>query len=202
MSYFDPRSFDYKTYMRETYGLNEMPVRLPQMSLDVDSIDNSYFAKEVEEKYKPTGTFRHGNENLRVYTYDEDNKSWVALLSEDKPILAMEYVFQRISDPIKGIVNLNIWNFKLYHGLFWIWFQKEIIPNEPTIISDKAQTDKGFNFWKRLFKEYVKNSHTHKMYVMDIKTKKQISDISTEEEMDKYFQPQQMYNVRFVLQKL
>ena len=26
--YFDPYIFDYKTYVKETYGLNEMPTRL------------------------------------------------------------------------------------------------------------------------------------------------------------------------------
>jgi hypothetical protein len=202
MSDFNPYTFDYKSYMKEIYGLNEMPIRLPQMSLDVDAIDNSYFAKEIEEKYDPSGTFHHGSENLRVYKYSEENKLWISLLSESKPILAMEYVYQRISTPINGIINLNIWNFKLYHGLFWDWFKKEIIPNESTIISDKEQTDRRFNFWKRLFQEYVKNSHTHKMYVIDFTTGKQVVDISKEDEMDKYFQSQQTYNLRFVLQKL
>ena len=49
--YFDPYTFDYKTYVKETYGLTEMPSKLSSTTLDVDSIDNSYYAKEVEAKY-------------------------------------------------------------------------------------------------------------------------------------------------------
>lgn len=200
--YFDPYTFDWKSYVKETYDLNEMPSKLSHMNLDVDAIDNSYYAKEVEQKYKQTGTFKHGNENLRVFEYDEGGRHWTSLLSENKPLLAMEHTYTRINNPIKGMVNLHIWHFKWYHALISRWFDERIIPNEPVIISDKAQTEKGFNFWKRMFQEYGDNKKTHKMYVIDFKTGQAIKDLKSVEEMEKYYQSQDAGNLRFILQKL
>jgi len=201
--FFNPYTFDYKTYIKETYGLNEMPTRLSPLSdIETDYIDNSFDAMKVEKRGKLIGRLQHGNENLRVYQEVEGNKVWISILSENIPIIAAGHVYQRIETPIKGIINLGIHRFKLYRHVIWRWFEERVIPNEPTIISDKAQTDKGFNFWKQLFDEYVKEKKTHKMSVIDFRDGSIIKEIVDKKEMDGYFQAQSTGNFRFVLQRI
>jgi hypothetical protein len=156
----------------------------------------------VEKDYDRVGDFNHENENLRVYSRSEDDKTWVALLSEDRPVLAMEHTTQRITFPIDGLVNLNIWNFKLYHGLIWRWFEKKILPEEPVILSDKAQTDKGLKFWKRLFDEYVKSMSSHKMVVLRFNSGEIEKMILNSDQLDDYTGSEdRMFNFRFALIK-
>lgn len=201
--YFDPYTFDYKTYVKKTYGLSEMPIRLsPVSDTEIDFIDNSYDAMQVEKKGKLIDRLKHGNENLRVFEEKEGNRVWISILSEDKPLIVAEHVYQRISTPIKGIVNLGILRFKTYRMVIWRWFDERIIPNESVIVSDKAQTEKGFNFWKRMYQEYVDNQHTHEMYVIDFDTGEKVKTLQSVDELGEFYQSQNTSKFRFVLQKL
>lgn len=200
--YFDPYTFDYKNYMKETYNLTEIPNKLPPLTLSVDYTDNTYQGMQVEKNGELIGRFKFGNENLRIFKETTDGKIWISLLSSDSPLIAAEHVYQRVDKPISGIVNLHIWHYKYYKGLMWKWFREMVIPQEYIIISDKNQTELGFKFWKNLLDEYVIEQKTHGMYVIDFKSGKKVKNIIDKKEMDLYYQQQNTSQFRFVLEKL
>ena len=206
MKEFDPYNFDYKTYIKEVYNLNEMPNRWSRSEFTLDDpYLNSNEAVWVEKTAKLIGEFSVPNSSFkfRLYLYVDGDENTYYLLNNKKPFIHAEYSFRRIHDSFnKGIENTYLWNFKWDKGLIRMFFDHYIIEREPRIISDETQTDKGFNFWKYLFKEYAVRRKSHKMSVYDINNGVDVKQLKSENEMDDFFRDTQMANYRFVLEKL
>ena len=198
---FDPYNFDYKLYFVEMYNLTEMPAKLPRNTpfrLD-DYAINNYEGMRIEKN--DTFIKLYNNGFYRVfYNKDNDNIETYSLLNKDNPHICAEHVFRRISNPIKGIENINMWNSKYYTGIIRMWFRDEIIPKEPVIISDKIQSDKGFKFWLSLFDDYVMDKKSHVLLIISYKTGEEIKNVVNKTEIDNYYGDNKS-NFRFVLKK-
>jgi len=199
---FNPYTFDYRQYIKEYHNIdiNESPVKIPSRVLSRDYIDNTYAGLQVEKIAKFIREYSYLNEKLRLYKNIEDGVETYYLLTLDQPILALEHSFVNITSPIKAIENKDLWHFKQYKGLMSYWFDNDIIPTYPAIISDAAQTQMGFNFWKYLYKEYVSGKKSHVIYVIDYKMGDKIN-INNIDEMEEYYANTQ-YNSRFVLERI
>ena len=119
----------------------------------------------------------------------------------NQPIVAIIHEFKRITMPIKGIENLHLFNYKNYRSLIYYWFEREIIPKELIIMSDKVQTKDGYKFWQNIFDQYVIKNKTHKMFVIDYISGKNVGDIINKDNMNNYY-GNDTYRFRFVLEKL
>jgi hypothetical protein len=193
-----PIPTDYKNYVNEMYGLDESPSPIGSIHLNADANDNSYYAKEVDRRSTYVGIFPFNGENLLGYEAVDSNNTRISLLNASRTTLVMEHSYERISSPIKGIVNLHIWHHKTYPGIMRKWFDVKVIPEEPTIISDKALTPLGFKFWQWLYGEYTANKHSHNMLVLDMKSGSIVKDVTELKEMDDYYR-RESYDYRFVL---
>ena len=156
----------------------------------------------IEKNAKQLDDYKLSSFTYRLFIKSDGDDTTYYLLDKNKPFITMEYSFTRISNPIKGIENKYLWNFKWDKGLARIFFDDYILKQEPIIISDEVQTEKGFNFWKYLFREYVKDKKTHLMRVIDINHGIFISSIKNENQMDEFFTESKSGKFRFVLQKL
>jgi hypothetical protein len=194
---FDPYQYDYKSYFKEYYNLNEMPEKLPSTDFSMNDYEkNAYAAMRIEQNAKLLKNW----EEYRLFYEFEDDTHFYSLLSKDSSYICMEHSFVRITSPIKGIENTHIWNSKYNKGLISYWFNKEIIPNESIIISDKIQSDAGYKFWQGLFSEYV-TANSHKMYIIDMKTGNIVKNITSVNDMDE-FRGNGQFQMRYVLSKL
>jgi hypothetical protein len=203
MKTFDPYNFDYKSYVKETYDLNEMPNKYHRGEYQNDDpILNSQDAIWVEKNGKNIGNYKMGSFNHRFFVHVDGNDTTYYLLSENKPFIIMEYSFTRITSPIKGIENKHLWNFKGDKGTARMFFDEYILKQEPIIVSDKSQTEKGFNFWKYLWREHVTDKKTHTMYVVNINDGKIVGSIENEQQMNDFYTTTKSGNLRFVLQKI
>ena len=200
---FDPYNFDYKAYMLETYNLTEMPNKYYREEFRCDDVFlNSQDAIWAEKQGKYIDDYKQGSLIYRLFIHKEEDITTYYLIDKNKPFIYMEYSFRKITSPLKGIENKHIWNFKWDKGLARMFFDDYIIPREPVIISDSLQTEKGFGFWKYLFMEYVRDSKTHKMYVIDINDGKMLSVIENINQMDTFYTDSKSGNLRFVLEKI
>jgi len=200
---FDPHNFNYNEYMLETYNLTEMPNKYYRGNYRCDDVIlNAQDAVWVEEKCKEIGDYKLSSFTYRLfYNADGDNITYY-LMDKDKPFISMEYSFIRISDPIKGIENKHLWNFKWDKGLARNFFDDYILKREPVIISDELLSERGFNFWKYLFSEHVRDGKTHKMYVININDGNVISIITEEDKMNEFYTDSKSGKFRFVLEKV
>ena len=203
MKTFDPYNFDYKTYIKERYNLNEMPNKWQhdEFTLD-DPILNSNESTWVEKEVKKFVEISLGKSTkYRLFHKIEGNEETYYLMAMDKPFIHAEYSFVRVNFPIEGIENKCLWNFKWDKGLMRNFFGGFVAVKEPVIISDESQTEKGFNFWKWLYEEYVKNKKSHVMYVLNMKTgsKEKLDSVDS---MGHYFTETKSGNLRFVLHKI
>lgn len=196
---FDPYDFDYKTYITEMYRLTEMPAKLPRNSIFQmdDYATNNYEGIRIEKKCKLIKLFQN---NYRVFYHRENGIDMFFLLDKNQPHICAEHYFKRITTPINGIENLHIWNSIRNRALIEMWFRDEIIPKEPVIISDKIQSDRGFNFWLGLFDDYAKSNNSHDMLIIEYNTGNIIKNITNKDEM-KEFYGDNKFNFRFVLKK-
>jgi hypothetical protein len=167
-----------------------------------DVILNARDAVWVEKNGTELENYKIGSFTYRLFSKIEGNDITYYLMERDKPFIVMEYSFTRITSPIKGIENKHIWNFKGDNGLARNFFEDYILKRESVIISDENQTEKGFNFWKYLFREQVKDRKTHYMYILDINTGKEIITSNAETQMDDYYTDTRSGKFRFVLQKI
>ena len=198
MKEFDPYNFDYKTYIEELYSISEMPEILPKITYSLDDyIRNNYEGIRIEKTYDFVKLF-HGS--YRVFFKKEDEVSTHALLDKNTPYVCAYHDFKFIKTPIEGLENIEVWNGKYNKGLIRLWFKDEVIPKTPTIISDKIQSDKGFNFWVSLLDNYVLSENTHEMFIMDYNNGKLIKPVFSEIDM-KNFRGEHMHKFRFVLKK-
>ena len=150
---FDPYNFDYKEYILETYNLMELPNKYYRGNYQCDDVIlNARDAVWVEKNGTELENYKIGSFTYRLFSKIEGNDITYYLMERDKPFIVMEYSFTRITSPIKGIENKHIWNFKGDNGLARNFFEDYILKRESVIISDENQTEKGFNFWKYLFK--------------------------------------------------
>lgn len=198
---FDPYNFDYKSYIKEIYRLDEMPSKIikDKWVLD-DYILNNKEGIKTENNSKFIKIFHAGSLNFRLFFDEENNISFYSLLDMNTPFINAQYSFERITIPINGIINLDIWNHVYSRGLISYFFDHYILQKEKTIISDKIQTEKGFKFWKSLFKEYVKTNKTHQMYIMDFSSGNKIKDVTEEKDLDEFYGSEKS-KYRFVLNK-
>jgi len=195
---FDPYNFDFKSYITEMYNLVEMPLRLPHNTpfrMD-DYVTNNYEGLQIEKH----GNFLGNWENYRLFTEKENNIETYYLLDKNQPHICACHSFERITSPIKGIENKELWNGKYNKGLVRYWFNKEIIPKEAIIISDKIQSDMGFNFWTSLFNDYVKTNDSHSMLVIDYNNGNVIKNITNKDEMKEFYSDNK-FNFRFILKR-
>lgn len=202
---FDPYNFDYTAYMLETYNLTEMPNKMVRIKVRAeDHILNSEDSIWVEKiaEYLGKWTIKNASMTWRLFLHKEGNIWTYYLLDEDTPFICGEYSFERVVGPLKGIENKHIWNFKWDRGLIRLFIDYYILEREPVIISDKLQTESGFNFWKYLFREHVKYNKSHKMYVMDINNGEVILSIADENQMDQYYTETNSGKFRFVLERI
>ena len=203
MKEFDPYNFDYKTYIKEAYNLDEMPNRWNRSEFTLDDpYLNSNEAVWVEENGKQIGTFSIPNSKtkFRLFLHTNEDENIYSLLNDKKPFIHGQYAFKRID--AHTIENSYLWNFKWDKGLIRMFFDQHILKQEKTVLSDETQTDKGFNFWKYLFREYVDRKKSHKMSVMDLKKGKYVKNIQKESDLDGFFKDTRADNYRFVLEKL
>lgn len=198
--YFDPYNFDYKSYITEMYNLTEMPARLPHnTSFQMDDYaTNSYEGVRIEKNDKFVKMFYR--DFYRVFHNEENGIDTFYLLNKEQPYICAEHSFKQIITPIKGMENLHVWNSRYHRGLIRLWFKDEIIPKENVIISDKIQSDSGFNFWISLFDDYVSSNKSHDMLIIDYKEGNIIKNITKKEEM-KDFYGDNKFNHRFMLKK-
>jgi hypothetical protein len=203
MKTFDPYNFDYKSYVKETYDLNEMPNKWQHDKFNLDDpILNSSEAVWVEREVKKFTIVSLGQSTkYRLFHKIEGKEETYYLMTVDKPFIHAEYAFIRIKSPIKGIENKYLWNFKWDKGLIRNFFNEFIVIKEPVVISDEIQTERGFNFWKWLYVDYVKNKKSHMMYVLDMKTGNK-GKLDSADSMERYYTETKSGNLRFVLQKI
>lgn len=203
MRKFDPYNFDYKSYIKEQHDLlREMPAKMDDREWRLnDFIRNNHEGLRIEENEKMIGFFGEGENKKRLFHTKENNIEFYSLLDEKTPFINAEYSFEQITHPVRGIINRDIWNHPHCKGLVWYFFGKFIIPKESTIISDNIQTDKGFNFWKNIFTEYVGSKKSHKLLILDFKSGKIVEELINKDEMDEY-SGDNKHNLRFVLQKI
>lgn len=198
--YFDPYNFDYTSYITEMYNITEMPSKLPRnksFRMD-DYVTNSYEGVRIEKHDKFIKMFYR--DFYRVFHHEENGIDTFYLLDKNQPYVCAEHSFKRITEPIKGIENLHVWNSIRDRASIRLWFRDEIIPKEPIIISDKIQSDRGFNFWVGLFIEYVESNKSHDMLVIDYKDGSIVKNIAKKDEM-KEFYGDNKFNYRFMLKK-
>lgn len=201
--YFNPYTFDYKSYIKEMYNLNEMPNRLKHINFpNDDTILNHMEGVRIEDSCRFLENFKVGSNTYRLYFEKYDQNECYYLLIKDEPFLVMEYAYHPIQHPINGIENKVIWNHIWHKGMFRYFFDCYIIPIKPIIITDYVMTDRGYIFWQYLLKEYVNNKKTHKLYVIDLKTGGYIINVNDVKIMNDYFSDKDVGNYRFVMEKL
>jgi hypothetical protein len=199
---FDPYNFDYKAYMLEMYNITEMPQRADRDKFMLDDITlNQQDGIRVEKNTQRLDDYKAGDQVYRLFFEEENEGGTYYLLDMDRPFISVEYSFDRIITPIKGIENKAIWNHRWAKGLARYFFRTYVAEKEPVIASDHALTDRGFKFWKVIFDECVRRDHSHKMYVMDFTSGTIVKQIGDEKEMEEYFGSNQS-KYRFVMEKI
>lgn len=202
LDYFDPYKFDYKSYIKEIHGLNEMPSVMQKREYYYDDeIINHMDGVRIEKSADFIENFGVGSQTYRLYREEESNSISFYLLYKDQPFICMEYSYSPINVPIVGIKNNFIYNHIKYKGLLKYFFDNYIIPREKVIVSDNTLSERGFKFWQYIFVDYVEIKKTHKMYVMDYNTGDNIIDVKNKSEMMSFYK-NELYNYRFVLEKL
>ena len=196
---FDPHNFDYTEYILETYNLTEMPLKKDNSAFVLDDdVLNGKEAIRIERRGKFVDKYKAGEQAYRLFFEKETDGGTYYLLYSDKPFITVEYSYENIVKPIKGIENKSIWNHRWSKGLARYFFENFVLQKEPVVISDKVLTDRGFKFWKNVFDEI--GNKTHKMYVVDVKTEVVVQWIEDTKDMDKYF-GDKMSRFRFVLER-
>jgi hypothetical protein len=180
--------------------MNEWPMRFEPGDAGLDDPKkNEKLALEIEKTGKLLDTFNHSIAGeIKIYLIIDGEEYNIYLILKSKPFIAGQYSYIKHD---KGIENKFIWNFSWFQGLIREFFDKFIIPREPLIFSDQAQSNRGFKFWKTIFEEYVIKKKSHKMLVVNM-GKKVKYDIDTVEDMDKYYDKKNSANFQFVLMKL
>jgi hypothetical protein len=200
MSLFNPYTFDYKSYLKEMYGLvGEMPSQLPDGKFALDNFfANNQEGVRIEKEAEFVSDIALHSFKFRVFKEVDSQTVIYSLLEEDTPTIAVQYSYEQVNKPIKGIENRHAWNSIRMRGMFREFFDKFIIPHHSVILSDQALTRKGLNLWKQLFDRYVVENKTHKMVVIDAKTGSIISTLQAAENMIQYWESDK-FNLRFVL---
>ena len=199
----DLYTFDYKTYMKEMYGLTESSVigESPVLytskvhRFDNDFMVNARLAREVEERGKNIGDFKIGNNiHYRVYKEKENNLIYYNLLEYNQLVLVMSHTIREVDD---GVESLDIWQSIRTRGLARFWVFDFILKNYKFMMSDKLHTTRGKEFWKRLVDDSLDEKIN--VFVLNIKTKEKIP-LTNFKEVDNYY-GSNMFEYRFVIEK-
>lgn len=197
----DLYTFDYKTYMKEMYNLEnivmESPVLYPGTlhKFDHDLIFNSQMAIKIEKKGKNIGNFKIGNNvSLRIFKEIEGDLVYYNLLYPDQPIIAVSHTVREING---GVESLDIWQSIRTRGLARFWVFDFILKNYKFMMSDKIHTVRGKEFWKRLVDDSLNEKIN--VFVLNIKTKEKIP-LTNFKEVDNYY-GSNAFEYRFVIEK-
>ena len=164
-----------------------------------DTKKNEKLALEIEKSGKLIDTFSHSIAGeIKIYLIINGEEYNIYLILKDKPFIAGQYSYIKHDT---GIENKFIWNFSWFQGLIREFLDKFIIPREPLIFSDQAQSKRGFKFWKTIFEEYVVKKKSHKMLAVNMNDKIQYT-IASEDDMDKYYNDEDGVKFQFVLIEL
>lgn len=179
--------WDYKTFFKEFYNLNESPKRIDTMKFSIDDIhNNSYEAIRVEENDKLVGKYNFINIQYRHYYSNENGIIFEHLLDIDRPIIYLAHSYEKTTLSNKnGIVNLSIWKSKHIRSLAVYWAFDEILKKYDFIISDKAHTPRGETYWKTLTKEALSKNMV--CAAIDTLQNNQILPIKTIDEFTQYY---------------
>lgn len=193
---------DYKKYIFDVYGLNEMPSRVNNLHwmLD-DGVLNERDANRILKNGKSVGVFKISEMSFRLYMEMDGNAKAYYLIDLTHPFIHAEFSYYEISIPINGIESVGVWNWKYNKGLVRYFIEDYILEKYKVMVSDKLQTDRGFKFWKNLFDDCVRTKNSHKMYVINFKTGEVIKHITDENQMDEFFGDNNG-KLRFVLEKI
>ncbi len=197
----DLYTFDYKTYIKEMYNLDDIIMESPVLypgtlhKFDHDLIYNSQIAIKVEKNGKNIGNFKVGNNvNFRIFKEVEDDLVYYNLLYPDQPIIAVSHTVREIDG---GIESLDIWQSIQTRGLSRYWIFDFILKNYKFMMSDKIHTARGKEFWKRLIDDSLDKKLN--VFVLNIKTKEKIP-LTNFKEVDGYY-GSDMFEYRFVIER-
>jgi len=180
--------------------MNEWPMRFEMGDGELDDLkSNETKALEVRKTGKLLDTTSLSTVGkVEIYLIIKNNDYNIYIVMKNKPFIAGQYTY--IKHPT-CIENKYIWNFSWFQGLIREFFRNYIIPRERMILSDQTQSRRGFKFWKSLFEEYVEKKKTHKMMAVNVDDKIQ-HNITSEADMDKYYNDEDGVKFQFVLIEL
>ena len=184
---FDPYTFDYKTYVKSAYDLDESPSRYRDLDIEEDdAILNSKSAVEVEKKDKFIENYKWESFTFRLFKIKQDDITFINLLDMKFPFIYMRHSFREIKiNKLNGIENSNIWSWRTMRGLARHWIFDKILKDYDFVLSDKVHTPKGEIFWKKLIGNAI--DKRLKCNVFNPQTNKVEFDVNSEKELEKYY---------------
>ncbi len=199
----DLYTFDYKTYIKEMYNLNESEILIESPArytstihqFDHDLIVNSQIAIKVENNGKNIGDFKIGNNvRYRIFVQPIENGSiCYSLLEPDQPVIVVSHTVKEFDG---GVESLDIWQSIRNRGLARWWVFDYILKHYKFMVSDKLHTKYGEIFWKSLIGDSLEKKL--KTFVVNTKTNEKLP-ISNISEVDKYY-GNNKFEFRFVIE--
>jgi hypothetical protein len=152
--------FDYKSYFKKLYNLNESPSRIGMLPFGNDTAENNkYDAIRSEENDKYIGIYKYNGMELRHYYTVEEGK--------------------------QGVESTSIWQEKLVRGIAQYWIFNDILTKYDFMISDSRHTTRGEIFWSKIIEKALKEKL--KCGFVDGKNNDQFTAINDINELDNLY---------------
>jgi hypothetical protein len=179
--------FDYKSYFKKLYNLNESPSRIGMLPFGNDTAENNkYDAIRSEENDKYIGIYKYNGMELRHYYTVEEGIIFNNLLAMEQPYVILHHSYREIKLHGKqGVESTSIWQEKLVRGIAQYWIFNDILTKYDFMISDSRHTTRGEIFWSKIIEKALKEKL--KCGFVDGKNNDQFTAINDINELDNLY---------------